>query len=152
MQFQSLNLWQGLYLILCGGLAVSAMLLPGISGSTLLLIFGVYVPAVDAVKEVLHLNLQFLPGVAALAVGAILGAVLASNAIRRALQNHRSKTVFLILGLMLGSLYAITMGPATLKTPQPPLTLASFQLLGFLLGVLILIVLEWGKHKIASAK
>ena len=151
IQFQSLNLLQGLYLILCGGLAISAMLLPGISGSTLLLIFGVYVPAVDAVKEVLHGNLRFLPGVLALAAGIILGVVLASNAIRKALQKHRSKTVFLILGLMLGSLYAIVMGPATLKVPQPPLTFSSFQILGFLLGILILIALEWGKHKIAAS-
>lgn len=152
IQFQSLNLWQGLYLIVCGGLAVSAMLLPGISGSTLLLIFGVYVPAVDAVKEVLHLHLEYLPGVLALAAGVILGGILASNAIRSALQKHRSKTVFLILGLMIGSLYAIIMGPTTLNTPQAPLSFSNFKIIGFVLGILILIGLEWGKHKIAASK
>ena len=135
-----------------GGLAVSAMLLPGISGSTLLLIFGVYVPAVDAVKEVLHLHLEYLPGVLALAAGVILGGILASNAIRSALQKHRSKTVFLILGLMIGSLYAIIMGPTTLDTPQAPLSFSNFKIIGFVLGILILIGLEWGKHKIAASK
>ena len=82
----------------------------------------------------------------------ILGGILASNAIRSALQKHRSKTVFLILGLMIGSLYAIIMGPTTLDTPQAPLSFSNFKIIGFVLGILILIGLEWGKHKIAASK
>jgi putative membrane protein len=36
-------------------IAISAMFLPGISGSTLLLIFGAYIPVITAVKGVLSL-------------------------------------------------------------------------------------------------
>ena len=42
-----LQLWQSPYLFLVGALAITAMVLPGISGSTLLLVFGAYMPAVS---------------------------------------------------------------------------------------------------------
>ena len=145
VRFQSISLLQCIYLIVCGILAISAMLLPGISGSTLLLIFGVYVPAVNAVKELLHLHLEYLPGVLALAAGVCAGVVLTANGIRHALQVYRSQTVYLILGLMLGSVYAIAMGPTTLETPQPCLSAGNFRLFGFLLGIAVLVGLEWLK-------
>ena len=127
-------------------LAISAMLLPGISGSTLLLIFGVYMPLIGAVKVVLHLHLQYLPGIAAVAIGILLGIIFASKLIRRALENYRCQTVYLIQGLMVGSLYAITMGPTTLDLPQPPPAVSSFRIIAFLLGVFLLSALEWIKH------
>lgn len=146
LDFQDLNILQYAYLLIAGMLAISAMLLPGISGSTLLLIFGVYVPLIGAVKEVLHLHLQYLPGIAAVAIGILLGIIFASKLIRRALESHRCQTVYLILGLMVGSLYAITMGPTTLDLPQPPLAVSSFRIIAFLLGVFLLSALEWVKH------
>ena len=146
IRFQSLSVVQLVYLLICGGLAISAMLLPGISGSTLLLIFGVYVPAVNAVKELMHLHFEYLPGVLALAAGVGLGVILTANGIRRALENHRSKMIYFILGLLVGSLYAIAMGPTTLDVPQPGLSFGNFQALGFLLGAAILVGLEWVKY------
>jgi len=40
-------------------IAISAMILPGISGSTLLLIFGLYMPIITGIKETLHFNLSY---------------------------------------------------------------------------------------------
>ncbi len=151
LNFRSLTLFQLAYLVVCGMLAISAMLLPGISGSTLLLIFGVYVPAVNAAKELLHLHFAYLPGVLALAIGIGLGMILTADCIRKALQNHRSATVHLILGLMVGSLYAIAMGPTTLDVPQAPLTLGNFSVIGFLAGILLLVFLEYSKHRPQAA-
>lgn len=149
INFQNLSVLQYGYLILSGALAISAMLLPGISGSTLLLIFGVYVPLIGAVKELLHFRLAFLPGVTAVAVGVLLGILFAAKLIRKALASCRCQMVWLILGLMLGSLYAIAMGPTTLDTPKPPLSFPTFQFTAFFLGMAILGSLEWGKRVIA---
>ena len=66
---------------------------------------------------------------------------LSIHAIRAALRSCRSQMVWLILGLMLGSLYAIANGPASLDTPLPPLDAATFQLPA-LLGTAILLALE----------
>ena len=52
---------QLVYLFFSGMVAITAMVLPGISGSTLLLIFGIYVPIIGAVKELLHMNLNYVP-------------------------------------------------------------------------------------------
>lgn len=51
---------------------------------------------------------------------------------------------------MLGSLYAIANGPASLDTPLPPLSLATFQLPAFLLGITLLLVLEGVKRKLET--
>lgn len=81
-------------------------------------------------------------GMGALGFGVVAGAGLSIHAIRAALRSCRSQMVWLILGLMLGSLYAIANGPASLDTPLPPLDAATFQLPAFLLGTAILLALE----------
>lgn len=48
----------------------------------------------------------------------------------------------LLLGLMLGSAYAIVNGPASLSTPLPPMNLTSFRWPAFLLGIVLLLALE----------
>ena len=122
--------------------AITAMVLPGISGSSILLIAGVYLPVIQAIRQLLHLDLRMVPGLMALGLGVIGGVALSIRAIRAALQKHRSAMIWFILGLMLGSLYAIAMGPANLQTPQPPLDAASFRPLAFLLGAGLLAGLE----------
>ena len=104
------------------------MVLPGISGSSVLLIAGVYLPTIQAVHSLLGLQLVVIPGLCALGLGVLTGIGLSIRAIRSALQNHRSAMVWLVLGLMLGSLYAIANGPASLDTP--------------LLGIVLLFALE----------
>ena len=137
-----LRLTDAAYLFLSGAVAITAMVLPGISGSSVLLIAGVYLPVIQAIRQLLHLDLHVLPGLMALGLGVIAGVALSIKAIRAALQKHRSAMIWFILGLMLGSLYAIAMGPASLQTPQPPLSAATFRPLAFLLGVGLLVGLE----------
>ena len=142
IDFSELRLWPLLYLFVSGAVAVSAMILPGISGSALLLIAGVYLPAMHALRQLLRLDFSGLPGILALGLGVAAGAALSVRAIRAALRRFRSQMVWLILGLMAGSLYAIAMGPAGLQTPLPPVSLQTFSLPGFLAGAAVLLLLE----------
>lgn len=130
------------YIFLSGAVAITAMVLPGISGSSVLLIAGVYLPTIQAVHSLLQMQLAVFPGLCALGFGVLAGVAFSIQAIRTALQKHRGPMVWLILGLMIGSLYAIANGPASLDIPQPPLSLATFQLPAFLLGAAILLALE----------
>ncbi len=138
------------YLFLSGALAIMAMVLPGVSGSTLLLIMGVYLPTVSAVHALLHFDLAVLPGLMALGLGILTGAAISIHALRNALRKYRSQMLYLILGLMLGSAASIVMGPTTLSVPRPPLSLATFQPVGFLLGIGVLLLLEWLKKVTAQ--
>ncbi|MGI6109954.1 MAG: DUF368 domain-containing protein [Eubacteriaceae bacterium] len=142
INYLALGPLQYLYLLLTGMLAISAMILPGISGSTFLLILGVYVPTISAVKELLSLNFTVLPGLITLGIGILLGVAISIRFIRSALKNHRSRMIYLILGLITGSLYAIVMGPTTLTIPQVPLSFSRFSIIGFILGIAILLGLE----------
>ena len=154
VDLSELRVWPLLYLFVSGAIAVSAMILPGISGSTLLLIAGVYLPAMHALRQLLRLDFSGLPGILALGLGTAavkrdsehrdetLHSMASATAIRAALRRFRSQMVWLILGLMAGSLYAIVMGPAGLQTPQTPVSLQTFSLPGFLLGAAVLLLLE----------
>ena len=130
------------HVFLTAMVAITAMVLPGISGSTLLLIFGIYVPIIGAVKELLHMNLNYVPILLVFGMGVITGIVGIIKTIKMCLERYRSQTIYAILGLMIGSLYAITKGPTTLDVPMEPLGLQTFSILFFLLGGLILAGLE----------
>ncbi len=142
IRFVGAPVWMLAYLFVSGAVAISAMVLPGISGSTILLIAGVYLPAIQAIRAFLRLDLSVLPGLCALGFGILAGIGLSIHAIRTALKKYRPQMVWLILGLMAGSLYAIVMGPASLDVPQAPVGLQSFDLLGFALGIAVLLGLE----------
>lgn len=57
----------------------------------------------------------------------------------------------LILGLMVGSLYAIANGPASLDVSLPPLSLATVRLPAVAIGVVILLALEGLKKSMEKA-
>ena len=66
VSFASLSPFSMLYIFLSGAVTITAMVLPGISGSSILLIAGVYLPAIQAVRSFLHMELSVLPGLFAL--------------------------------------------------------------------------------------
>ena len=103
-----------LFVFLAGMIAICAMVLPGISASTLLLIMGLYLPVVTAIKDILHLNFAAFPTVF-ISDAAFVGIFGVVKLIRKALDHFRAQTIYLIIGLMLGSIYAVVMGPTTLE-------------------------------------
>ena len=142
IRFADAPVWMLGYIFLSGAVAITAMVLPGISSSTILLIAGVYLPAIQAIRAFLGFDFSVFPGLCALGLGMIAGVGLSIHAIRAALRKYRSQMVWMILGLMAGSLYAIVLGPAGLDAPQPPVSFETFDLPGFALGVAILLGLE----------
>ena len=132
----------GIYVFFAAMIAISAMILPGISGSTLLLIFGLYVPVLGAVKEVLHLNFKYVPVLMIFGLGILTGIVLIIRLIRIALEKFRPQMIYLIIGLMIGSLYAIVMGPTTLDEPKAPMGIGTFSILFFIIGGAVIIGLR----------
>lgn len=132
----------GIKLFGIGMVAISAMFLPGISGSTLLLIFGAYLPIMHAIKALLTLELRYLPALILFACGIGAGAASVVKLIRSCLLRYRTQTVYMILGMMIGSIYAIIMGPTTLELPRAALTLSSFHPATAIIGICIVIGME----------
>lgn len=126
MDLARFSIGTALRLFLIGMAAISAMFLPGISGSTLLLIFGAYIPVITAVKAVLTMDFTCVPSLMFFGCGILAGAATVVKAIRFCLEKYRPQTVYMILGMMIGSLYAICMGPTTLETAQSALNIDNF--------------------------
>lgn len=85
----------------CGAVAVCAMILPGISGSFILLILGAYTPLLRAFAQFDLLR------IAAFVSGALLGILAFSRALKWLLVRHRDSTLALLVGFLIGSLNAL---------------------------------------------
>lgn len=98
------------FVILSGGLASCAMILPGISGSFILLLLGKYSFALQAVNERDLLDLLLL------GVGAVAGLILFANLLSWLLKKYHDITIAVLVGFMIGSLNKIWPWKETLKT------------------------------------
>ncbi|HCX2806422.1 TPA: DUF368 domain-containing protein [Staphylococcus aureus] len=112
---ETLTLSTGLIIkyFIAGMCASSAMLLPGISGSFMLLVFGVYGTVMLAISEVVKLNFAGLPILLAVGFGVLAGFIISSKIIQYFLTHHRLMTFALIIGFVVGSLFAVFPGLPT---------------------------------------
>ena len=133
-------------LFLAGAIAICATLLPGISGSFILLLLHLYQPLVAALVA---LDLSKL-GV--FAAGALVGMLLFSKLVHLLLAHYRNRTLSLLLGVVAGSLGALWpwqweddgwLSPAayTQITAQSSYLYASCSL--FIAGGLVVLLLKW---------
>jgi len=87
------------YLLLCGVVAVCSMILPGLSGSFVLILMGNYeLVMINAVKG---LNLSILMPVA---IGAVIGLIAFSHVLSWLFKKFKDQTISLLTGFILGSL------------------------------------------------
>lgn len=142
IKLDNLSLGFGVYIFISGMIAISAMVLPGISGSTILLIFGLYTPILNGIKEILKLNLDYLPGIIIFGVGILAGVFVTVRGVRSLLRKFRSQTIYCIIGLMIGSTYAVIMGPKSLEIPQAPMSISTFSIVFFAIGCTLVPALE----------
>ncbi len=94
-------------MMLAGFIAAATMLLPGISGSYMLLMLGLYS---DMIGAIMNFELGFL---IPLAVGMLIGLLVAARGLERALARYPGVTHLIILGFILGSLVEIFPGLPT---------------------------------------
>ena len=142
IKYDNLNLLFIACIFVSGMIAISAMVLPGISGSTILLIFGLYTPILNAIKQVLKFNFEYLPSIIIFGFGIIAGILLTVRVVRSLLRKFRAQTIYCIIGLMIGSIYAVIMGPTSLEIPRPPMSLATFSIVFFAIGCTLVPALE----------
>lgn len=109
-----------LLLLIAGFVTAAALVLPGISVSYLLLLLGLYDRTMSAIST-LH-----LPFLLPLGIGLVLGIVLITRALERAMAAHPHPSYFIILGFLLGSVAEIFPGiPQGLSLPVCIITFAA---------------------------
>lgn len=90
-----------LFLFLAGAIAICAMILPGISGSFILVLLGAYKPVLDAIH---NKDFKLL---AILATGAIVGLLSFSRILKWLFDHYRNLTLAVLTGFIIGSLNKI---------------------------------------------
>ena len=102
-----------------GALAISAMILPGVSGSFLMLALGVYFRLLTAINTLVESIPEVLNGVfgrpmlgslliiGVTAIGCLFGLLAFTRLLNYLLERYRNLTVAFLIGLMVGSLYGL---------------------------------------------
>ncbi len=99
--------------LIAGMLAICAMILPGISGSFILVLLGMYEVLISAVTNKEYTTLLIFIS------GAIIGLIFFSRLIKVVLSKFYQQTLFLLSGLMLGSLVKVWPWKITLHNSEP---------------------------------
>ncbi|MEP0354371.1 DUF368 domain-containing protein [Paraglaciecola sp.] len=99
-----------LIIFISGMIAICAMILPGISGSFILLLLGMYAPMLTAIKELQVFTLVIF------ASGCATGLISFSHVLSWMFKHHKTKTLALLGGFMLGSLNKVWPWKETIET------------------------------------
>ncbi|TFD48344.1 DUF368 domain-containing protein [Cryobacterium frigoriphilum] len=120
---------------LAAAVAVCALVLPGVSGSFLLLTVGLYAPTLDA------LNNRDLAYIGAFALGAVIGLSLFVSGLQWLLEHKHRITLAVMTGLMVGSLRALWPWQGQTGELLPPGDNVGLAGLMFAIGILIVLAL-----------
>lgn len=90
-----------LFYFFAGALAICAMILPGVSGSFILVLLGAYKPVLDAIH---NSDIKLL---CIVAFGAVVGLLSFSKVLRWLFDHHKNYTLAVLTGFILGSLNKI---------------------------------------------
>ena len=98
------------YLMLSGGLAICAMILPGVSGAFILVLLGSYKTVLDAVHE------RDLQVIGIVALGAVIGLLSFSRVLKWLFARYKNLTLAVLTGFIFGSLNKIWPWKAAIET------------------------------------
>ena len=108
VNFNNMNIISYILLFLVGIVAAATMVIPGVSGSLVLMLLGYYYPVITLIKEVTKFKLGtniIVLGV--FGIGIVVGIVLVSKLIEYLFKKYEVKTYFGVLGFILASVLAI---------------------------------------------
>ncbi|MBR30360.1 MAG: hypothetical protein CMN77_03545 [Spirochaetaceae bacterium] len=123
-----------IYIFLCGALAISAMILPGISGAYILVLMGEYKFILESIES------RDLVVLGSFAGGLLVGILSIVRLLKYMLEKHHSLTMAALTGIMIGSLRKIWPGHYISGVPDTSAILTGAGLA--IAGALLLFILE----------
>ena len=111
VDFSNMNVLGYIMLFGVGAIAAATMIIPGVSGSLVLMLLGYYYPIINLIKELTQFNNLFsnLIVVAVFGLGILVGIVLISKLIEYLFKKFEIKTYYGVLGFIFASIIAIPM-------------------------------------------
>lgn len=119
VSLNNLNLFGYIYLFIVGIISAATMVIPGISGSFVLMLLGYYEPIVNTIRDLTNFSLlgHNLLILIPFGLGIIIGIVLIAKLIEYLLHRYPVKTYYGVLGFVIASLVAI-IKPILITTPS----------------------------------
>lgn len=96
-----------LYAGLTGSVAISAMVLPGVSGSLVMILMGEYFEIVSAISGLKTLELDYIIFLSIFSLGMLFGLLLFAKLVDFVFKKFHDGTMSFLIGLMVGSLYTL---------------------------------------------
>ncbi len=96
-----------IYAGICGAVSISAMVLPGISGSLVLILMGAYFDVISAISALKLGHLDTLAFLCCFGIGIVVGGLLFARLVNFVLKRYYNATMAFLIGLMAGSLHAL---------------------------------------------
>ena len=129
-------------LFLVGMVAASSMIIPGISGSFMLMLMGYYKPIIDTISNLTKFNNLWdnLKILIPFGVGIIVGIVLVAKIIEYLLKKYEIKTYFGVIGFVLASIIAIII----------PLFKVDIRVVELIIGIILLVIGSLVTYKISN--
>lgn len=109
VNLSSLNLFGYIILFGVGVIAAATMVIPGISGSLMLMLLGYYYPIVRTISDLVKFNNIFsnIMVLGVFGIGVLVGMVLISKLLEMLFKKFKTKTYFGVLGFIFASIIAI---------------------------------------------
>lgn len=108
VSFASMNVGSYLLLFFVGIIAAATMVIPGVSGSLVLMILGYYYPVINTIKDLFKgdfISNAFILGI--FGIGVVIGIVAISKLLEMLFKKYKVKTYFGVLGFVFASIIAI---------------------------------------------
>ena len=135
VSLSNMNFSKYLLLFIVGIVAAATMVIPGVSGSLVLMLLGYYYPVVAVIKEFTsfkNLGSNFII-LAIFGLGVLIGIVLISKLIEFLFKKYETKTYYGVLGFIIASIIAIPLSTMLEMTIH-------FSMIQILIGIILLLI------------
>ena len=132
VNLSNLDFMEYVLLFLVGMVAAATMVIPGISGSFMLMLLGYYIPIINTISDLASLN-NILDNILILlpfGIGILVGIVLIAKLIELLLEKFPIKTYYGIIGFVIASIITIFL----------PLVQTSYTIITIIVGVILLLL------------
>ncbi len=141
-----LNIGGYILLFIVGVIAAATMVIPGISGSLVLMLLGYYYPIIERINDFVRFNnlTKNILILGVFGIGVLVGIVLISKLLEILFEKYNTKTYFGVLGFIFASILAIPISTCL------QISNLTFNLMQLIIGILLLIAGSFISYKLGE--
>lgn len=141
-----LNIGGYILLFIVGVIAAATMVIPGISGSLMLMLLGYYYPIIERINDFVGFNnlTKNILILGVFGIGVLVGIVLISKLLEMLFEKYNTKTYFGVLGFIFASILAIPISTCL------QISNLTFNLMQLIIGILLLIAGSFISYKLGE--